>query len=172
MENPLIEHAARLLALEPTRCMPVETLHQRATAQSGCTVSLDRFVRLLCDLPAQFTVLTQDPSLGSARAWAADELAQYGAAMAAAGLASRVVTLCAPADPDARGVAGTPDRQRWTARERHAAPTTVTGHELLADVHDSLNRMVQTEIADPDLRAAASAAIAELELMRLRMTPQ
>jgi hypothetical protein len=153
MPSEVVEHAARILCSLPGRTLDARLLYERVSRDTGVACGLQLFLDALSANQERFAMLHPAMPPGDSTAWTAAERLAYAPALAAAGMGSApLVTLFE--DP-----AGTGDDDALIGvvpyrRDRDAA---------LADVHRSVAELLRAHGRDPDLREAASAAMAALD---------
>lgn len=158
MTIDLLDHTARLLEREPTRCMNIMELHDRAERDTGVSVTMRTFTMLLSREAHRFVVIPGSRSVESRDGWSSDDRSAYAGALERAPGAASLVMLAGCA-PDPTGPAPTrPD-------------AGACGDDVLTAVHDALVDLLSAAEADDDLRLAAAAGVRELDAVRHGLTP-
>jgi len=140
MDTATLDDLARMIELDPARCMDAATLLRRASQELGLRLPLTRFLAELRTDTRRFRVL--DDATLPHDGWSAPERACYAEALLEAGLAAPLVTLSArPPDPDLED-------------------------DVLAGTNAALTGLVAAEPDDASLGSAVSGALAELCAVR------
>jgi hypothetical protein len=139
MSPELIEHAARLLRHAPAGGMTIDTLWERARAETGQEAGIRSFLEAIRSRSDVFTVLEPPAQPPDMACWEPAEREAYGSLVLEAGADRPVVTL---ADASV---------------EQQDEPAWFTGTQAtLAD-------LLRTAGHDESLRQSVRAAVAELE---------
>lgn len=153
MMTDLLDHTARLLERESTRCLNITVLHDRATRDTGTRISVGSFMNLLSRHADRFVVIPGSRTIESRHGWSAEDRSDYdGALERAPGAASLVMLACSAPDPTRPAVA-------------------VERDDVLTAVYDALVDMLHGADADEHLRLAAAAGARELDAIRNGLSP-
>jgi hypothetical protein len=162
LRNELLDHAARLLRLAPSRSASADLLHRRTCLDLGCELSYGSFVDSLAGRPDRFAVLSS--RLGDRTGWRASEGDAYDAALREAGLTNVPIVMLAerlqpPGDAMDAPVAA---MEPAAAMDLAAAPPPPAGHYLLAALHEGLAELLHGVTDDEALRNEIGCALGEL----------
>lgn len=153
MMTDLLDHTARLLEREPTRCLNITVLHERATRDTGTHISIGPFMTLLSRHADRFVVIPGSRTIESRHGWSAEDCWDYdGALERAPGAASLVMLVPSAPDPTQPSVA-------------------IERDDVLTAVYDALVDMLHDSSADEHLRLAAAAGARELDAVRHGLAP-
>ncbi|CAN5670536.1 hypothetical protein BH23GEM10_BH23GEM10_16710 [soil metagenome] len=152
MTIDLLDHTARLLEREPTRCMNITALHERAARETGTRITIGAFLKLLSRHAGRFVVIPGSRTAGGRAGWSTEDRADYDSALERApGAASLVMLACCAPDPTLPATAG-------------------GGEDVLTAVYDALVDLLQGAGADEQLRLAAAEGARELDAVRHGLT--
>jgi hypothetical protein len=164
--NPLLEHAARVLEHQPTRCMQARLLHRRTIRENGVDVSFLRFMEAVGRRPDHFAVIPPDPVVGAAAAWDPRHRCLYEAAMEAAGMTQPLIVLAERRVPSDEAAGAGPDPD--AAPAGRIGPATVA--DVFGDVHEALTHLLHAAEPDDGLHTAVTGALEELHAAQRLLT--
>jgi hypothetical protein len=119
VNSEIVDHAARLLDVQPTRTLSARTLHRRVAAALGGVIGYAEFLHALRSRPDRFAVSADRPPL--LEAWAESELARYHDALDGSGLAIGAAVSLTEPTAGTGGIAKPGDPLLDTLRDARAA---------------------------------------------------
>jgi hypothetical protein len=173
IHSGLVEHAARILAHTPTRCLSAAALHERACRETGQHVPYSRFLAALP--PRQFTVLEGIVGSAEAACWRVAERTAYAAVLGESG--EPLIMLAAGA-AEVHGGTGLPAqleaacaRPQRGSRRRPVSLPQPSLPDLISEAQDTLADLLRSS-PEPSLRQAVGAAASELDALRRTLRPR